>query len=225
MTCLECGNPIKGRRPDSKYCCKTCSNRAKEKRKNQRLIEGATPVPPDQAYGMANQSLYGFTEIRELEKSKYDTVIELKEKYENQIKALESSNLTKNFKIERLKDKIEDLEKAHERELKSASTNSIKETVGAITQMPAVQGALGALASNLIPSKGDPLGSLENSLSEVEKQILQSLRKMQPESQQYLVQMLYFLFAKEHAEQMEIFTSLMAYMQSDAADNSEDDLP
>ncbi len=226
MTCLECGKQIIGRRPDSKYCCKTCSNRAKEKRKNQRLIEHFTPVPPDQPYGIvgnANHGLYGFTEIRELEKSKYDTVIELKEKYENQIKILESSNLSKDFKIERLKDKIEDLEKAHERELRSASTNSIKETVGAITQMPAIQGALGAIAQNLIPGETNVLSGVDSSMSVTEKQIIESIRKMQPDAQQYLVQMLFFLFPKPHAEQMEIFTSLVNFMQN--TEPEEDELP
>ena len=226
MTCLECGKPIIGRRPDSKYCSKTCSNRAKQKRADTRLIEnsnkqkyGITPVLPN----TQENTLYGFTEIRELEKSKYDTVIELKEKYENQIKALESSNLSKDFKIERLKDKIEDLEKAHERELRSASTNSIKETVGAITQMPAIQGALGAIAQKLIPSEGSALSGVDSSLNVTEKQIIESIRKMQPDAQQYLVQMLFFLFPKPHTEQMQIFTSLASFMQN--TESQEEDLP
>jgi len=228
MECLECGSPIIGRRSDSKYCSKTCSGRAKNRRADQRLISKATqqyPAAPHIAPMVSESSLYGFTEIRELEKDKFATVLDLKEKYENQIRTLETNNLNKDFEIQRLKDQKDDLIRNHEKELQNATTNTVKETVNAISMMPAVQGALGSLASNLISSKNDSLGGLENTMSETEKQIIQSVRKMQPDAQNYLVQMLYFLFAKKHEEQMEIFTTLTTYLQSGTNENDENDLP
>lgn len=220
MTCLECGNLIPNhKRADSKYCSSKCSRKAKQKRADQRIIENANQHMP---VSQMDNSLYGFGEIRELEKDKFTTILDLREKYENQIKNLETRNLNLDFEIKRLKDQKEDLIRTHERELKNASTNTVKETVSAISSMPAVQGMLGSLANNLIPSKGGSLGSHEDSLSEVEKQIIQEIRKMQPEAQQYLVQMLYFLFNKQHDEQMSIFTELVRFMNSE---NTEDELP
>jgi len=222
MECLECGKSIIGRRADSKYCSKTCANRAKQKRSEQRLIESVSYSKP--VYPPANQSLYGFDEIRELEKDKFVTILELKERFGNQIKQLETSVLNKDFEISRLKDRIEDLHRTHDRELQSASTNTVKETVHAITAMPAIQGALGALATNLMPSENSPLGGVSE-VNEVEKQILQSIRKMQPEAQQYLVQMLYFLFAKSNDEQIQIFSTLSQFIQGDNEQNNDNDLP
>jgi len=43
-----------------------------------------------------------------------------------------------------------------------------------------------------------------------EKQIVDSIRRMQANTQENLVQMLYVLFAKSHEEQIEIFSSLQA---------------
>ena len=224
MECLECGRPIIGRRSDSKYCSKTCAGRAKNRRADERKIEKATQHMQVLPHNTPN-SLYGFTEIRELEKDKFDTVLNLKEGYESQIKQLETSNLNKDFEIRRLKDKIEDLHNTHQRDLQNASTNTVKETVNAITAMPAIQGALGALANNLIPSKDSALGGMEETLSITEKQIIQEVRKMETDAQQYLVQMLYFLFSKSHAEQMQIFGSLTAYMQAENNTDEEEDLP
>ena len=220
MTCLECGGPIVGRRLDSKYCSKTCSNRAKQKRAEQRLIEKATGIKPETpAYNITpDYTLHGFTEIRELEKDKYTTISDLKEKYEKEIKTLETCGLNKDFEITRLKDKIIDLERTHERELRAASSNTTKETVKAITAMPAIQSALGALAGNLIPNANSSLGSIENTYNTTETQIIESIRKMQPDAQQYLIQMLYFLFAKDHEQQMEIFTTLSTFMQNESAE-------
>jgi|GEM_PF-2694438 len=230
MTCVECGGPIPpNKRSDSKYCSTTCAGRAKNKRAEQRLIQKATqdkPAYPAFPIGMGDTSLYGFTEIRELEKDKFATVLNLKEKYEGKIKELETSVLNQNFEIQRLKDQKEDLIKTHERELQNANTNTVKSTVQAITTMPAIQGALGALANNLIPSGNNALNGTEISMSEIEKQILDSIRKMQRDAQQCLVNMLYFLFSKDHNEQMEIFSSLMAYMQAETSNTTEEnDLP
>jgi len=229
MECIECGKQIVGRRADSKYCSKTCSGRAKNRRADERLIEQASQTNPAltrNSSGMNENLLYGLGEIRQLEKDKFDTVLDLREKYEVQVKTLENKNLNLEFEIRRLKDQKDDLIRNHEKELQNATTNTVKETVNAISMMPAVQGALGSLANNLIPSKNDSLGGLENTMSETEKQIIQSVRKMQPDAQNYLVQMLYFLFSKEHKEQMEIFTALTTYLQSGSGSGSEeDDLP
>jgi hypothetical protein len=226
MECLECGKAIIGRRADSRYCSKTCSNRAKQRRSDVRLIERATqqnPVAPLGTPVIPDSHLYGFTEIRELEKDKFTTVLNLKETYEEKIKQLEKQSLKDEFEILRLRDKVTDLKEKHSEKIKDASTNTVKETVSAITQMPAIQSALGMLASNLIPDKSGALAGVENSFNVNEKQIIESIRRMQPEAQQYLIQMLFVLFAKPHDEQMEIFTSLVSFMQDPKP--NEDDLP
>jgi len=125
---------------------------------------------------------------------------------------LDDANLKHELTIEKLKDEISKLKGKYAKEIAEVRTNTTKETVTAITQMPAIQNILGAFANNLIPKTANGLGGIANQYNIREKQIIGAIRKMKPDSQGNLVQMLYVLFAKSNEEQMQIFTSLQAYM-------------
>lgn len=232
--CEVCLKPIRNRRVNSKYCSATCAGRAKRKRamkKEEDELNGFKPVYKENDQKNQNMEKTGINELRAIEKDNFNTVLSLRSEYGDKIRALENSNLTYNFTIEKLNDKISDLQEKHAKELtelkekhskdiNDASTSTTKETVQAITQMPAIQSALGAFANNLIPSNTNGLNGLADQLNIQEKQIIDAIRRMQPDAQAYLAQMLYVLFAKSHEEQMEIFTSLHAYMsQSDETDD------
>uniref|UniRef100_UPI003561D232 hypothetical protein n=1 Tax=Ancylomarina sp. TaxID=1970196 RepID=UPI003561D232 len=76
----------------------------------------------------------------------------------------------------------------------------------------AIQSTLGMIATSFISSKDKGLSGVESGFNIQERQIIEAIRRMQPDAQGYLVQMLYVLFAKPHEEQMQIFTSLQAFM-------------
>ena len=54
--------------------------------------------------------------------------------------------------------------------------------------MPAIQSVLGAFANNLIPNKTNALGGVEDQYNIQEKQIIDAIRRMQADAQNYLVQ-------------------------------------
>lgn len=68
------------------------------------------------------------------------------------------------------------------------------------------------LATSFISKGGGVLAGADAEFNENEKQIIEAIRRMQAYAQGYLVQMLYVLFAKSNEEQMQIFTSLQAFM-------------
>ncbi|WP_372753784.1 hypothetical protein [Labilibaculum sp.] len=161
-------------------------------------------------------------ELRSIEKKNFNTILNLRSEYGDKIRALENTNLKQEFTIEKLKDQVIDLKEKHSKDIADANTSTTKETVTAITQMPAIQSALGAFANNLIPSSANGLGNLADQLNIQERQIIDAIRRMQPDAQTYLAQMLYILFSKPHNEQMQIFSSLQAYMAQE--EKEEDDI-
>lgn len=227
MECEVCNKPIIGKRSDSLYCSISCRNKAYklryEVRQEKELKEPEDTLTPEDLEFLAARHIKSETieELRSLDREHFNAIMSLKTDYESKIKALEDTNLKNDFKIERLEDKISDLKEKHAKELLEASTNTTKETVTAISQMPAIQTALGAFASKVIPSEPMSLAGVEEQISIQERQIVDSIRRMQPEIQESLIQMLYFLFAKNHEEQMQIFTTLKAYLESS---NEEEDI-
>lgn len=218
--CEVCLKPIKNRRANSKYCSATCAGRAKRKRaleKEKDELNGFKPVYEENDQNMEKT---GINELRAIEKDNFNTILSLRGEYGDKIRALENENLKHEFTIEKLQDKINDLREKHSKDIAEANTSTTKETVQAITQMPAIQSALGAFASNLIPSNNNGLSGLADQLNIQEKQIIDAIRRMQPDAQGYLAQMLYILFSKPYEEQMQIFSSLQAYMTQE--DETED---
>lgn len=222
MECEICGKPIEKKRPDSLYCSPTCINKAKRLRaKERKLIEFNDTYPtmdinkPEELRVSPNTS----AELRTIEREHFDKILNLRTDYGDKIRDLKELNLKQEFTIERLKDKISDLKDKHTKEIAEHSTNATKETVAAITQMPAIQSALGAFASKLIPHSGGALGGVSDQFNTQEKQIIDAIRKMQFDVQGSLVQMLYVLFAKSHEEQIEIFSSLQAFMMQPEEDD------
>ncbi|MDM8159047.1 hypothetical protein QUH73_04355 [Labilibaculum sp. K2S] len=224
--CEVCLKPIRNRRADSKYCSASCAGRARRKRvteKEKNELNGFKHVYEENDPKKQNMDKTGINELRTIEKDNFNTILNLRSEYGDKIRALENSNLTYNFTIEKLSDKIADLKEKHAKELaelrekhskdiSDANTSTTKETVQAITQMPAIQSALGAFANNLIPSNTNGLNGLADQLNIQERQIIDAIRRMQPDAQGYLAQMLYILFSKPYEEQMQIFSSLQAYM-------------
>jgi len=219
MKCKNCGNTIEGRRPNSLYCDDLCKSEAKKNRQAERLIgrlNGVSPFAPNQM--VQNQP----EELRKVERSHFDKVTELKDEYRDKIAELKDLNLRQEFKIQGLESDIKNLESKHSRELDDASKSATREVVQSISVMPGIQSALGNLANGFMSKRESGLAGAERRYSEGEKQIIDAIRKMQPDAQSYLIQMLYVLFAKSNEEQMEIFTSLQAYMMG--SDGNEDDI-
>lgn len=215
MECKVCGKPIIGKRPDSKYCSVSCVNTAKQMRATERYLNELNGFEPDNEINTKKPQQMpqnASEELRSIEKENFNTILNLRSEYGDKIRALENTNLKQEFTIEKLKDQVIDLKEKHSKELTEANTSTTKETVTAITQMPAIQSALGAFANNLIPSSANGLGNLADQLNIQERQIIDAIRRMQPDAQTYLAQMLYVLFSKPHQEQMQIFSTLQAYM-------------
>jgi len=151
-------------------------------------------------------------EIRYVEREHFDKISKLHLDYGERISNLKETNQQQSFKIERLEDKISDLKEKHVTELSAASKTATKDVVQTISAMPAAQSMLGMLATSFMGKGGGALGGVETGFSEQERQIIDAIRRMQPEAQSYLLQMLYVLFAKSNEDQMQIFSSLQAYM-------------
>jgi hypothetical protein len=221
MECEFCGEEIIGRRPNSLYCSSQCSGKAK---RGRLAVKEPTQVNEEnQFFAQAPKvSLNQSDEIRYVEREHFEKISKLHLEYGEKLSSLKDTNQQQSFKIERLEDKITDLKEKHSTELNAASKTATKDVVQTISAMPAAQSMLGMLANNLMSKKGGALEGVESGFNENEKQIIESIRRMQPEPQGYLVQMLYVLFAKSSEEQMQIFTSLQAYM---SAGEESDDMP
>ncbi|MCY1634862.1 hypothetical protein [Marinifilum sp. D737] len=217
MNCIVCNQPIIGRRSDSKYCSVSCQNEARKKRVAEKYFNELNGIYPENGISSQNQQqmMNASEELRALERENFNTILNLRTEYEGKIRVLEDTNLRQSFKIEKLEDKISELKENHLKELEQAEKSTTKDTVTAITQMPAVQTTLGMLANNLIPQSSSSLGSVENEFNIQERQIIDAIRRMQPDAQAYLGQMLYVLFSKTHQEQMQIFTTLQAYLSQE----------
>ncbi|MDM8160459.1 hypothetical protein QUH73_11595 [Labilibaculum sp. K2S] len=223
MKCEVCNEPIRGKRSDSRYCSSACRNKAYKMRTTEKHLDES-----DGTYRLIdmdsreNQQMNqnASAELRTIEREHFNTILSLRTEYGDKIRALEDTNLKHEFTIEKLNDKLNDQKEKYTRDIAEASTSTTKDTVQAISQMPAIQSLLGGFASNLIPSKTNSLGGVEDQFNIQEKQIIDAIRRMQPDAQGYLVQMLYVLFAKPHEEQMEIFSTLHAYMMR--SEESED---
>ncbi len=225
MECKVCGKPIIGKRPDSKYCSVSCVNTAKQMRATERYLNELNDFDRDNEINTKKPQQMpqnASEELRSIEKKNFNTILNLRSEYGDKIRALENTNLKQEFTIEKLKDQVIDLKEKHSKDIADANTSTTKETVTAITQMPAIQSALGAFANNLIPSSANGLGNLADQLNIQERQIIDAIRRMQPDAQTYLAQMLYILFSKPHNEQMQIFSSLQAYMAQE--EKEEDDI-
>lgn len=211
MKCQYCGEEIIGRRPNSLYCSSQCSGRAKRDRLAEK--ESSVEIPETQFLAQPpKMSLNPSDEIRYVEREHFDKISKLHLDYGARISDLKEKNQQQSFKIERLEDKIGDLKEKHVTELTAANKSATKDVVQTISAMPAAQSMLGMLATSFMSKGGGALAGVETGFSEQEKQIIEAIRRMQPEPQGYLVQMLYVLFAKPHEEQMQIFTSLQAFM-------------
>lgn len=220
MKCIECGSEIIGKRPNSKYCSSQCLNKAKRDREVSKYLKTSNGLNTENGFSEQNRRNMQTSgdELRQIERGHFEKITELKSEYGEKITDLKDKNLRQEFKIERLEDKIKDLEGKHSKELAAANKTATKDVVQSITQMPAIQSTLGMLATNFIPSKNNGLSGVENQFNVQEKQIIDAIRRMQPDAQGYLVQMLYVLFAKSNEEQIEIFTSLQAYMMNPEED-------
>nr|WP_320118926.1 hypothetical protein [uncultured Marinifilum sp.] len=222
MECKICGKPIVNKRPDSKYCSTSCINKAKRLRAKERELNeldnsGFENEIDSYEHQQINQSLSD--ELRKVEREHFDFITNLKGEYEEKIKILEEKNLKQEFTIVKLKDEISKLIDKYAIELEEARTNTTKETVTAITKMPAIQSVLGAFANTLIPKPTNGLGELADQYNTQEKQIIGAIRKMKSNAQGNLVQMLYVLFSKSNEEQLKIFNTLKAYMMQSEEDN------
>ena len=120
-------------------------------------------------------------ELRKVEREYFNTILDLESDYGDKIRALEDIKLKNEFTIERLNDKISELKEKHSIDIAEANTITTKDTVTAISQMPAIQSVLGAFANNLIPNKNDALGGVEDQFNIQEKQIIDAIRRMQPD--------------------------------------------
>ncbi|WP_461630857.1 hypothetical protein [Labilibaculum euxinus] len=223
MKCEVCNEPIRGKRSDSRYCSTACRNKAYKIRTTEKHLDeldGTYPLIDIDSRENQQMNQNASAELRTVEREHFNTILSLRTEYGDKIRTLEDTNLKHEFTIEKLTDKLSDLRDKHTKDIAEASTSTTKDTVQAISQMPAIQSVLGAFANNLIPSKPDALGGVEDQFNVQEKQIIDAIRRMQPDSQGYLVQMLYVLFAKPHEEQLEIFNTLQAYlMQSEESED------
>ncbi|MBI9035477.1 MAG: hypothetical protein JEZ03_13505 [Bacteroidales bacterium] len=216
MKCIECGSEIVGRRPNSKYCSSQCLNKAKRNREVVKYLQSLKGLNTENGFSEQNtQNMQASgDELRNIERGHFDKISELKTQFGDKIADLKDKNLRQEFKIERLEDKIKDLIAKHSMDLTAANKSATKDVVQSITSMPAIQSTLGMIATSFISSKEKGLSGVESGFNIQERQIIEAIRRMQPDAQSYLVQMLYVLFAKSNVEQMEIFTSLQAYMMN-----------
>jgi len=222
MECEICGKPIEKKRKDSRYCSLACINKAKRMRAKERKLTEQNNSYPSMAINKPEKlrvSPQASAELRIIDREHFEKITDLRTEYENKVRDLKELNLSQKFSIERLEDKISDLRDKQRKEIAELRTNTTKETVSAITQMPAIQSALGAFASKLIPNSENGLNGVSDEFDIQEKQIIDALRKMQPNAQANLVQMLYFLFAKSHDEQKEIFNTLKAFITQPEEDD------
>lgn len=222
MRCAQCNKVIKNKKKGSIYCSPYCVGRAKRERaanRQNQLLNGTETDLTKNDQKQENMKKTVYDELRTVEKENFNTILELRASYDEKLLTLRDLNLQKDFKIQTLEKENQDLISKHSQQLEDASKSTTKDTVQAITQMPAIQTALGALAGNIIPSANTGLNGV-NENSTQEQQIIDAIRRMQPDAQGYLGQMLYALFSKTHEEQMEIFTSLHAYLSSQ---NEEDE--
>jgi len=224
MECEICGNEIVGKRPNTKYCSSQCINTAKQNRAALKYLNGLGAIKPDNSITAfeSSMALNSSDELRQIERENFQKIMDLKSEYGEKISSLKEEKQQQGFKIERLNDKIDRLEKEHAKELEAARNSATKGIVQSISTMPAAQSMLGMLATNVLNKDGKALGGVDNGFNEQEKQIIGGIRRMQPEAQTYLVQMLYVLYAKTNEEQMQIFTSLQAYL---AEEGESEDLP
>ena len=224
MECEICGNEIVGKRPNTKYCSSQCINTAKQNRAALKYLNGLGAIKPDNSITAfeSSMALNSSDELRQIERENFQKIMDLKSEYGEKISSLKEEKQQQGFKIERLNDKIDRLEKEHAKELEAARNSATKGIVQSISTMPAAQSMLGMLATNVLNKDGKALGGVDNGFNEQEKQIIGGIRRMQPEAQTYLVQMLYVLYAKTNEEQMQIFTSLQAYLSEEV---DSDDLP
>ncbi|MGQ1911343.1 hypothetical protein ACT3CE_16340 [Marinifilum sp. RC60d5] len=212
MECKICGKPIVNKRPDSKYCSTSCINKAKRLRAKERELDNSNFENEIDTYEHQQINQHLSVELRTVEREHFNFITKLKEEYEEKIKILEEKNLKQEFTIVKLKDEISKLKDKYTIELEEARTNTTKETVTAITKMPAIQSILGAFTNTLIPTPTNGLGKFSDQYSTEEKQIINAIRKMKPDTQSNFVQMLYVLFSKSNEEQIEIFSTLQTYM-------------
>jgi len=222
MECEVCGKPIEKKRPDSKYCSATCINKAKRMRAKERELDELNDIyPTNEIDSQEIQQIASnaSAELRTIEREYFDKILNLRTEYGDKIRNLKEFNLQQGFTIEKLNDKISVLKDKHTKEIAKITTQTTKDTVTAITQMPAIQSVLGAFANNLIPSSANGLGGVADQFNIQEKQIIDAIRRMQPDTQENLVQMLYVLFAKSYEEQIGIFNSLQAYMTQSEEDD------
>lgn len=224
MECEICGKEIIGKRPTSKYCSTQCINKAKQNRAALKYLSGLGVVKPDNSITAfeSPMQLNPSDEIRQIERENFQKIMDLKSEYSEKIVNLKEERQQQGFKIERLKEKIEALEKEHAKELEAARNSETKGIVQSISTMPAAQSMLGMLATSVMTKSENGLSGMENRYNEQEKQIIEQIRRMQPDAQGYLVQMLYILFQKSNEEQMQIFTSLQAYL---SGSEESDDMP
>lgn len=223
MKCEVCGKTIRRKKIGSKYCSAYCVGRAKRERAKEReflKLNGMETACTENEQKTEKMKQTVYDELRTVEKENFNTILELRASYDEKMLILRDLNLKQDFKIQSLEKEILDLNSKHSQQLEDASKSTTKDTVQAITQMPAIQTALGALAGNIIPSTNTGLNGVDG-YSTQEKQIIDAIRRMQPDAQAHLCQMLYVLFAKTDQEQMEIFTSLQAFMTQP---NEEDDI-
>jgi hypothetical protein len=175
--------------------------------------ESSEEIPETQFLAQPTKmSLNPSDEIRYVEREHFDKISKMHLDYGERISNLKEKNQQQSFKIERLEDKIGDLKEKHVTELTAANKTATKEVVQTISAMPAAQSMLGMLATSFMSKSGGALAGVETGFSEQEKQIIEQVRRMQAEPQGHLINMLYFLFKKTNEEQMQIFTSLQAFM-------------
>ena len=221
MKCQHCGEEIIGRRPNSLYCSSQCAGRAKRERLAEK--ETSEEIPETQFLAQPpKMSSDSSDELRYVEREHFEKISKLHLDYGARISDLKEKNQQQSFKIERLEDKIGDLKEKHVTELSAASKSATKDVVQTISAMPAAQSMLGMLANSFMSKGGGALAGVETGFNEQEKQIIEQLRRMQPDAQGYLFQMLYILFAKSHEQQMQIFSSLQAFMTDE---ENEDEMP
>jgi len=138
MECEVCGKPIEKKRPDSKYYSATCINKAKRMQAKERELDELDDIEinnPEILQIASNAS----AELRTIEREHFETISNLKTKYRDMISDLKELNLQQEFSIEKLNDKISDLRDKRTKEIDKITTQTTKDTLTAITQMPAFQ--------------------------------------------------------------------------------------
>ncbi|WP_372640181.1 hypothetical protein, partial [Ancylomarina sp.] len=122
-------------------------------------------------------------ELRQIEREHFDKILNLRSEYGDRISVLKDDNLKQSFKIERLEDKIKDLVEKHSTDLTAANKSATKDVVQSISAMPAIQSTLGMIATSFISSKDKGLSGVESGFNIQERQIIEAIRRMQPDAQ------------------------------------------